>query len=210
MARPIAKDHDAKRTAILKKAAGYFADHGYDRASVSQVARACGISKSLIYHYYDSKEQLLFDIIHSHLAQVHDAVATVSNHGADPKVHLRHLVAELLMAYRGADAEHRLQLQSTTALSLHQQQDLATIQRAIVSIFADAILTIAPGYLDGQPTYLRPLTMSLFGMLNWFYLWYQPGRDLTRSAYADMATEILLGGLERLQKHEGAENPTLT
>ena len=210
MARPIAKDHDAKRTAILKKAAGYFADHGYDRASVSQVARACGISKSLIYHYYDSKEQLLFDIIHSHLAQVHDAVATVSNHGADPEVHLRHLVAELLMAYRGADAEHRLQLQSTTALSPHQQQDLATIQRAIVSIFADAILTIAPGHLDGQPTYLRPLTMSLFGMLNWFYLWYQPGRGLTRSAYADMATEILLGGLERLQKHEGAENPTLT
>ena len=62
--------------------------------------------KLFIYHYYDSKEQLLFDIIHSHLAQVHDAIATVSNHGEDPEVHLRHLVAELLMAYRGADAEH--------------------------------------------------------------------------------------------------------
>ena len=198
MARPIAKDHDAKRAAILKTAAGYFADHGYDRASVSQVARACGISKSLIYHYYDSKEQLLFDILHSHLTQVHDAVTAVSCPGAHPETHLRHLVADLLMTYRGADAEHRLQLQSTTALSPQQQQDLAKIQRTIVSIFATAIQDIAPDYLQDAPSDLRPLTMSLFGMLNWFYLWHQPGRGLSRSAYGDMATDILLGGLERL------------
>jgi len=200
MARPIAKDHYEKRAAILKKAAGYFADHGYDRASVSQVAQACGISKSLIYHYYGSKKLLLFDILHSHLTLVHDAVATVSNHDEDPEAHLRHLVGELLMTYRGADAEHRLQLQSSTALSPEQQQDLATIQRKIVSIFANTIQSIAPDYLQGEPILLRPITMSLFGILNWFYLWHQPGRGLTRSAYANMATDILLGGLERLHR----------
>ncbi|MDT2017802.1 MAG: TetR/AcrR family transcriptional regulator, partial [Planktomarina sp.] len=113
MARTIAKDYDAKRTAILKKSAQYFADQGYDRASVSQVAGACGISKSLIYHYYESKEQLLFDILQSHLNAIHECVAAISDHKKDPKIHLRHLVAELLTAYRGADAEHRLQLQST-------------------------------------------------------------------------------------------------
>jgi len=48
VARPIAKDHREKRSAILKQAAVYFADHGYDRASVNGVAGACGISKSLI------------------------------------------------------------------------------------------------------------------------------------------------------------------
>jgi hypothetical protein len=41
--------------------------------------------------------------------------------------------------------------------------------------------------------------MSLFGMLNWFYLWYQPGRGMNRIEYADLATEILLGGLDRLR-----------
>ena len=204
MARPIAKDHDAKRAAILKKAAGYFADRGYDRASVSQVAQACGISKSLIYHYYDSKDLLLFDILHSHLTLVHDAVATVSNHDEDPEAHLRHLVAELLMTYRGADAEHRLQLQSSTALSPKQQQDLAIIQRKIVNIFANTIQSIAPDYLLGEPILLRPITMSLFGILNWFYLWHQPGLGLTRSAYANMATDILLGGLERLLRQKSA------
>ena len=60
MARPIAKDYDAKRSHILKTAARVFADTGYARASMSQVAKDCGFSKANIYHYYSSKDALLF------------------------------------------------------------------------------------------------------------------------------------------------------
>ena len=199
MARPIAKDHREKRSAILKQAAVYFADHGYDRASVNGVASACGISKSLIYHYYDSKEQLLFDILHSHLTALYEGLIALQP-AADPEVQLRQLVRKLLQMYRGADAEHRLQLQSTTALPEAQRHILANIQRSIVNEFSQAICAAAPDYLGQASDHLRPLTMSLFGMVNWFYLWNQPGRGMSRESYADLATEILLGGLTRLQK----------
>ena len=199
MARPIAKDHREKRSAILKQAAVYFADHGYDRASVNGVASACGISKSLIYHYYDSKEQLLFDILHSHLTALYEGLLSLQP-AADPEVQLRQLVRKLLQMYRGADAEHRLQLQSTTALPKAQRHILADIQRSIVNEFSQAICAAAPEYLGQASDHLRPLTMSLFGMVNWFYLWHQPSRGMSRKPYADLATEILLGGLTRLQK----------
>jgi AcrR family transcriptional regulator len=199
VARPIAKDHREKRSAILKQAAIYFADHGYDRASVNGVASACGISKSLIYHYYDSKEQLLFDILHSHLTALYEGLIALQP-AADPEVQLRQLVRKLLQMYRGADAEHRLQLQSTTALPNAQRHILADIQRSIVNEFSQAIWAAAPEYLGQASDHLRPLTMSLFGMVNWFYLWHQPGRGMSRESYADLATEILLGGLTRLQK----------
>jgi AcrR family transcriptional regulator len=199
VARPIAKDHREKRSAILKQAAIYFADHGYDRASVNGVASACGISKSLIYHYYDSKEQLLFDILHSHLTALYEGLIALQP-AADPEVQLRQLVRKLLQMYRGADAEHRLQLQSTTALPNAQRHILADIQRSIVNEFSQAICAAAPEYLGQDSDHLRPLTMSLFGMVNWFYLWHQPGRGMNRDSYADLATEILLGGLTRLQK----------
>ena len=199
MARPIAKDHREKRSAILKQAAVYFADHGYDRASVNGLASACGISKSLIYHYYDSKEQLLFDILHSHLTALYEGLIALQP-AADPEVQLRQLVKKLLQMYRGADAEHRLQLQSTTALPKAQRRILADIQRSIVNEFSQAICAAAPEYLGQASDHLRPLTMSLFGMVNWFYLWHQPGRGMSRESYADLATEILLGGLTRLQK----------
>ena len=55
MARPIAKDHSEKRAHILRIAARVFADGGIARASMAQVAEACGISKANIYHYYDSQ-----------------------------------------------------------------------------------------------------------------------------------------------------------
>jgi AcrR family transcriptional regulator len=183
----------------LKQAAIYFADHGYDRASVNGVASACGISKSLIYHYYDSKEQLLFDILHSHLTALYEGLIALQP-AADPEVQLRQLVRKLLQMYRGADAEHRLQLQSTTALPKAQRHILADIQRSIVNEFSQAICAAAPEYLGQDSDHLRPLTMSLFGMVNWFYLWHQPGRGMSRESYADLATEILLGGLTRLQK----------
>ena len=50
MARTIAKDHDQKRALILSASARLFAEEGYDRASMTQIARACGISKANIYH----------------------------------------------------------------------------------------------------------------------------------------------------------------
>jgi hypothetical protein len=115
-------------------------------------------------------------------------------------VQLRQLVRKLLQMYRGADAEHRLQLQSTTALPKAQHHILADIQRSIVNEFSQAICAAAPEYLGHASDHLRPLTMSLFGMVNWFYLWHQPGRGMSRESYADLATEILLGGLTRLQK----------
>ena len=62
MARTRAKDHDTKRAEIMKVAARTFADAGYHGASMSALARDCGISKALVYHYYASKEALLFDI----------------------------------------------------------------------------------------------------------------------------------------------------
>ena len=68
MVRTIAKDHDEKRKQILKSAAKVFADQGFDRASMSLLARECGISKANIYHYYDSKDALLFDILDTYEA----------------------------------------------------------------------------------------------------------------------------------------------
>ena len=67
MARTRATDYDDKRRAILHRAARLFADDGYDRASMASIAADCGVSKALLYHYYDSKDALLFDVIGEHL-----------------------------------------------------------------------------------------------------------------------------------------------
>jgi hypothetical protein len=43
---------------------------------------------------------------------------------------------------------------------------------------------------------LKPLTMSMFGMLNWHYLWFREGKSITRDKYARMVTGLILAGAD--------------
>ncbi|MEM7214296.1 MAG: TetR/AcrR family transcriptional regulator [Pseudomonadota bacterium] len=199
MARTIAKDHDEKRGAILGTATRFFAQVGYDRASMSQLAVECGVSKALIYHYYDSKETILFDILSSHLNSLLEVVESVNAEKSDPDKHLHALVMALLESYRGADFEHRLQLESMGAMTAQQQKYLSDIQKQIIRIFSDTIAEVRPAFFVENRDQLFPATMSLFAMLNWFYQWHRPHSGISRSGYASMATQIFLGGLDNLK-----------
>ena len=191
MPRGIARDHDQKRAAIRKGAAAYFATHGFDRASMTGAARQCGVSKALIYHYYDSKEALLFDILDAHLTELVEAARTVKVEDG-----LGALVCSILETYEDADAEHKLQLDALSILPEDQQKPLIALQRELVDMMSDALVREAPA-LAGTDK-LRPVTMSVFGILNWFYMWHRPGRGLGRKGYAKLATDMVLNGITRL------------
>ncbi|MEX0404880.1 TetR/AcrR family transcriptional regulator [Aquibium sp. LZ166] len=197
MARTRAKDYDDKRQAMLHQAASVFARDGYDRASMAGVAAECGVSKALLYHYYASKEALLFDIINSHLEELIDAVDAADEPGLPAPERLERLVASLLEAYRDADAEHKLQVGAMQLLPEPDQVRLKSLERELVTRFADAVRAVDPQAFEGTPL-LKPVTMSLFGMLNWFYMWFRDGGPVSRREYAALATKLLVGGIRGL------------
>ncbi|QKV17461.1 TetR/AcrR family transcriptional regulator [Oricola thermophila] len=201
MARTIAKDHDEKRAALLKTAAAFFAENGYDRASMSRLAKECGVSKALIYHYYESKDAILFDIVHVHLSNLVEAVEAVPPSN-DPQSGLYALTGTILAAYRDADAEHKVQLNALSALPKEQQQTLKDLQRRLVAIMADTIRATAPDLFAARPELLKPAAMSAFGMLNWFYMWHREGTGLGREDYARLVADFILGGLHRIAAGE--------
>jgi len=191
MPRGIARDHDQKREAIRKGAAEYFAAHGFDRASMTGAARRCGVSKALIYHYYDSKEALLYDILDSHLTDLDETARAV-----DPAGGLQPLVCAILEAYEDADAEHKLQIDALSVLPDELQAPLIELQRGLVEIMSDTLAREAPDLVGTDK--LRPVTMSVFGILNWFYMWHRPGKGLSREAYSALATGMVLNGIKGL------------
>jgi TetR/AcrR family transcriptional regulator len=196
MARPRSAEYDDKRQAILDRSAKVFAAFGYDRASMAEVARACGVSKSLLYHYYVNKEALLYDILHAHLQVLVDAVHAVDS-SLPPRPRLRALVAALLEAYRDADDEHKIQLNELSRLPPKQKKILTDMERELVRVFAAAIAAINPA-LGGDDALLKPMTMSLFGMVNWHYMWFREGKALTRGDYAELVTTLLAEGAAAL------------
>jgi TetR/AcrR family transcriptional regulator len=88
MARPRAADHDLKRRAILNRCARVFAERGYTRTSMAELASACG-SKALLYHYCENKEQLLFDLLEAHFIKLKEAVNAADLSGVPPVERLR-------------------------------------------------------------------------------------------------------------------------
>ncbi len=190
MPRGLARDHDDKRAAIREGAAAYFAAHGFDRASMAGAAKACGVSKALLYHYHASKEALLFDILDAHLSGLVKVVGAVFE--GRPEARLRALISAILMEYRDADAEHRLQLDALKALTPDQQRVLRGHQRRLVGTLTDTIGRLRPDLAEDQ---LQAATMSVFGMLNWFFLWHRPGKGIGREAYAGLVADLVIGGL---------------
>jgi len=190
MARTRAQDYDAKRDAILHKSAELFALYGYSATSITTIAEACGSSKALLYHYYKDKEEVLFDLLFRHLQDLVLAIEAVNV--SEPVDRLHRLAEALLEAYRDADAEHQVQITSLKQLAPKRQQVLLALERKLVEIFSDTIAEAIPEV--GHGPLLKPMTMSLFGMLNWQYLWFREGRGLTRAQYARLATDLLIAG----------------
>jgi TetR/AcrR family transcriptional regulator len=192
MARTRASDYDDKRRAILDRSAQLFSEHGYDRASMNRIAQACGVSKANLYHYYEDKEELLFDVIRFHLEELLEVVEAADRPGLAPQERLRALVGALLEAYRDADSQHNVQISSLRFLPAERQDELKGMERELVARFSEAVTGVAP-QLKGSKL-LKPVTMSLFGMVNWHYLWFHGSGPVTRDDYAELVTRLIADG----------------
>ena len=192
MARTRASDFAEKQQDLLRNAAAVIAEQGMDKASMAQIAGQAGVSKALLYHYYPSKDALIFDIIRTHLTELDDAVESADLPGLEPRARLRALVGAVLESYRDADNFHVVQINGTPTLPRALKDDIHAIERRIVRRFSAVLRLVRP---DLPAPLLMPVTMSLFGMLNWVYMWFKDGGPVTREDYAEIATRLLLDGI---------------
>ncbi|KPA21932.1 HTH-type transcriptional repressor NicS [Shimia sp. SK013] len=198
MARTIAKDHDQKRSHILDTAAKKFATEGYDRVSMTKLAEACGVSKATIYHYYTSKEAILFDALDTYLCDLRDRICGLDVTFEAPEEALYHVVREILTAYEGSDEIHRVQATNLANLSPKQQAILKAYQQDLVQFMSDVVERNAKEMFAQDQVKLRGITMSIFGMLNSYYIWEHAATREEREAYALLVTDILLRGVRGL------------
>ena len=197
MVRTIAKDYDTKRENILTAAAHVFAHHGVTSASMAEVAKTCGISKGNIYHYYDSKLAILFEILDSYLSRLRGRIIAIKLDSGDVAGSLEKLCAEILDAYEGMDDEHKIQTEGIPLLPEDQQTVLKGYQRDMVH-HVETFLSAADKSLQSNPQTRRAATMSVFGMLNWFYMWNTHNDADARAAYAKTVAAITMGGVQAL------------
>ncbi len=197
MARTRAQDYDQKKESIKLETTRLFSEVGYHASSMTQVADACGISKGLLYHYYKNKEFLLFDILHAHLEELLVDVKACEDEESDPEKRLGAMIKALLDNYHNSDREHRIQLNELSFLPKDKQEILRELERQIVGPVNDAVSALLSDNCD-QSVLLKPSTMTLFGMVNWCFMWFRPDGNMDRDQYAKLVAKIFLNGIRSI------------
>jgi AcrR family transcriptional regulator len=195
LARTQAADFEERRATIVEHAARLFADRGFLGASIADLADACETSKSLIYHYYDSKEDILFDVMHSHVRALLDAAEEISarNMAASGKLH--GLTLAFVRLYVGAAARQRVLLNELQRLSKEQRAIIVGIQRRLIAIVEEILAGVRPEFAV-QPAMKAPAAMLWFGMINWMHTWLDPEGRVNPSRIAELAANVFLQGIE--------------
>lgn len=185
---------DLQREQILVVAARLFAASGYSATSMNEVAEALGTSKANLYHYVRDKSELLVEICESHIARLESVVREVDQQNLAPEPRLRQLVLRFVQEYANAQNEHRVLTEDVKFLNPEDRERILQGERRVVSAFAQTLAKLRPGLdTDGLT---KPLTMLLFGMINWMFTWLKPGGKLTHEDMAPIVADLFFGGID--------------
>jgi TetR/AcrR family transcriptional regulator len=193
LARGRSPGYDDQRELILARAAQLFASRGYPSTSMNLVAQACGSSKALLYHYHRDKYSLLISIAENHVSRLKELVAEVERQGLAPEAHLRELIGRFVREYANARHAHRVLVEGVKFLEAADRERVLGTERTVVASFARAVLALRPELREAA--LIKPLTMLLFGMINWMFLWMRTDGELDYDAIAPVVADLFLTGL---------------
>jgi AcrR family transcriptional regulator len=184
---------DERLNTILDHATEVFCDKGYEGASMRDLSRASGMSLAGLYHYFESKERLLFLIQKHTFATILEKLKTRLATEADPELRIRIFILNHL--------EYFVSNQQGLKVLSHEDESLKNGLSSEIAAIKHEYYRICLGLMEDlrrtRSLKFNPRTavMSLFGMINWIYTWYNPRVDGDAEALAEQMGNIVLNGI---------------
>jgi AcrR family transcriptional regulator len=200
VARGRAAGYEEQRDAIVARAAELFARHGYHATSMNQLADAAGLSKATLYHYYRDKDALLVHIADGHVSRLQSLVGEVRALGWSPETQFRELVRRIVEEYADAQHAHQVLTEDVKFLPQADRERIFDKEREVVAGFAAVVAALRPELKAAALA--TPMTMLLFGMINWMFTWMKPDGALDHATLAPVVADLFLGGLPAVRVPE--------
>jgi AcrR family transcriptional regulator len=184
---------DRRLSKILLHATEVFYEKGYAGASMRDLARSSGMSLSGLYYYFESKEKLLYLIQKETFTTIVERLRERLDAVSDPEQRIRIFILNHL--------EYFLVNRKAMKVLSHEDDVLKNGFGAEVAAIKRAYYRICVGLLDdfrrerklGGSS--RLAVLSLFGMMNWIYTWYNPRVDADAEQIAGKMGDIFLHGM---------------
>jgi len=176
---------DGKRLHLLDAAARVFSEVGYDKASMRRIAAEAGVSLAGIYHYVAGKEELLHWIQYHTFDSLHRGLVSSLEGMVDPRQRLAAAVRNHVRHFGENMHELRVCARELETLEGEAYDDVQERRRSYFEAVHELVQEIQPKHGARLGSWLA--TANLFGMLNWFYQWYDAGRS--RVSLDDLAAQ---------------------
>lgn len=191
MPRVRSDDYDTKSQSIMDSAASLFAKVGYPNAKMQDIAQACGATKSMLYHYFPTKDDLLSAMLKEHLEKVIASIDEAVS-GSEP-VKNRFIAFVQTYAQKSAQSRRRhvIAMNDVKFLPKAMQTPLLRLEKKVTDQVADLLREVNPGLEDNV---YKPYAMMLLGMLNWTDYWFRPGGPIKSDELCERITRLFLLG----------------
>jgi len=187
------KRFDRRLAHILVHATEVFYDKGYEGASMRDLSRASGMSLSGLYYYFESKEKLLYLIQKETFTTIVERLRERLDAVSDPAQRIRAFILNHL--------EYFLANRKAMKVLSHEDDALKNGFGAEIAAIKREYYRICLGLLDDFKRQRklefssRLAVLSLFGMMNWIYTWYNPRVDADAEEIAGKMADIFLRGV---------------
>ncbi len=183
------------RQEILRTAARLFQQQGYDATSMNDVAAALKLSKGGLYHHFQSKDEILFDLMDHAMDITQERVINPVRDIADPEERLRMLIRlhiEVVLSVR--DREITVMLHENHPLPPSLRRRINTRKKDYVHFVESLIAELQRARQSKGIVSPRAAAFALLGMINWIYQWYRPEGTLQEEDLVRQYTEIFFAG----------------
>jgi len=184
---------DRRLGEILSHATEVFCEKGYEGASMRDLSRATGMSLAGLYHYFESKERLLYLIQKHTFSTIVEQLKERLEGVADPTQRLRIFIQNHLEYFVTNQSGLKVLAHEDEALKNGFGSEIAAIKREYYRICLGLMDDLKrQRHLDFNS---RTAVMSLFGMINWIYTWYNPRIDGNAEALGERMGNLVLNGI---------------
>ena len=196
---------DAKRLKLLSAAARVFSKVGYDKASMRRIAAEAGVSLAGIYHYVSSKEELLYLIQYHTFASLLHGLEQSLKGISGPRMRLEAAVRNHIRHFGENMDALKVCARELDTLKGEAYDDVRALRRSYFDAVHDLVKDLRPRG-DGRVPGSWLATANLFGMLNWFYQWYDAERTgVSLDELAAQQTALFLDGYANVASGDGDE-----
>jgi AcrR family transcriptional regulator len=194
--RPVVRDPDGTRNALIEAALALFERHGYAAASVQRIVDDAGLTKGAFYHHFNSKDDLLYEIHDEFVSEQLERAKDIMASELSPDEMLRQLIVEALMEPLGTyRREIAVFVQEYRFLEREIFDEIKVKRDEYERCFVDVVKR---GMDDGVFRRMGPpriLAFGVIGMCAWAHTWLDASGSLSAREIGEIYADIVVDGL---------------